>query len=58
LFHYPDVGALPAADAKEAIRQPVQGEGVAIDDDALTEIFVKARDYPYFLQEWATNPGI
>lgn len=52
LFHFPEVGALPEADAKEAIRQPVTSEGAAIDEDALTEIFLKTRGYPYFLQEW------
>lgn len=52
LFHFPEVGALPEADAKEAIRQPVTSEGATIAEDALTEIFVKTRGYPYFLQEW------
>lgn len=52
LFHYPDVGALPEGDAKAAIRQPVDDEGASIDDAALSEIFVKTRGYPYFLQEW------
>jgi hypothetical protein len=52
LFHYPDIGALTEADAKAAIQQPVNEEGAAIDDDALTEIFLKTRGYPYFLQEW------
>lgn len=52
LFHYPDVGALPEPDAKAAIRQPVNDEGAAIENDALTEIFLKTKGYPYFLQEW------
>jgi len=52
LFHYPDIGALPEADAKAAIRQPVNDDGASIDDDALAEIFQKTRGYPYFLQEW------
>ena len=52
LFHFPEVGALPEADAKDAIRQPVHSEGATIDEDALTEIFGKTRGYPYFLQEW------
>lgn len=52
LFHYPEVGALPVEDAKAAIRQPVNDEEANIDDDALTEIFVKTKGYPYFLQEW------
>lgn len=52
LFHYPEVGALPEADAKAAIRQPVNEEGAVIDEGALDEIFLKTRGYPYFLQEW------
>lgn len=52
LFHYPDVGALPEADAKAAIRQPVNDEGAVIDNEALSEIYQKTRGYPYFLQEW------
>lgn len=52
LFHYPDVGALPEVDAKAAIEQPVNDEAAVIDEDALNEIFVKTKGYPYFLQEW------
>jgi hypothetical protein len=52
LFHYPDIGALSESDAKAAIRQPVNDEGARIEDDALTEIFLKTQGYPYFLQEW------
>ena len=52
LFHYPEIGALPEADAKAAIRQPVNEEGAVIDEGALDEIFLKTRGYPYFLQEW------
>ena len=52
LFHFPEIGALSEADAKEAIHQPVSEEGVEISDDALTEIFRKTKGYPYFLQEW------
>ncbi len=52
LFHYPEVGALPEADAKDAIRQPVSEEGANIEEAALDEIYRKTRGYPYFLQEW------
>lgn len=52
LFHYPDVGALSEEDAKAAIRQPVNEEGAAIDEAALSEIYLKTKGYPYFLQEW------
>lgn len=52
LFHYPAVGALNDDDARSAIRQPIEDEGECIDDDAISEILVKTRGYPYFLQEW------
>ncbi|WP_215409652.1 ATP-binding protein [Janthinobacterium sp. JC611] len=52
LFHFPEVGALSEIDAKAAIRQPVNEEGAVIDEGALTEIFLKTKGYPYFLQEW------
>lgn len=52
LFHYPAVGPLLIDDAKTAIRQPVEGEGEHIDEDALNEIMFKTQGYPYFLQEW------
>ncbi|MFO0961700.1 MAG: ATP-binding protein [Phycisphaerales bacterium] len=52
LFHYPAVGALGEADAKTAIRQPIEGEGKGIDEDALDEILAKTQGYPYYLQEW------
>ena len=35
LFHYPAVGALEEKDAETAIRQPIEGEGEKIDDDAI-----------------------
>lgn len=44
--------ALSEKDAKDAIRQPVNDEGVNIEESALDEIFQKTRGYPYFLQEW------
>lgn len=52
LFHYPAVGALNADDAKTAIRQPVEDEGQGISDQALNEVLLKTKGYPYFLQEW------
>ena len=52
LFHFPAVGPLLSDDAKTAIRQPVEGEGQSISDDALKEILLKTQGYPYFLQEW------
>lgn len=48
LFHYPDLGALPEADAKAAIRQPVNDEGAIIDDGALTENFLQDKGLSLF----------
>lgn len=52
LFSYCNVGPLTEADAKKAIRQPIESEGANIDDEALDEIFFQTKGYPYFLQEW------
>ena len=52
LFSFPDIGALPEADAIKAIADPVRMAGEEIDADALAEIFKLTRGYPYFLQEW------
>lgn len=52
LFNYPPVGALDAAAATSAIRQPIESEEESIDDDAIALIIERTRGYPYFLQEW------
>lgn len=53
LFNFPDIGALSAADAAKALRDPAQAAGVEFQDKALKEVFRLTRGYPYFLQEWA-----
>jgi hypothetical protein len=52
LFSFPDVGALSAEDAAEALRAPAQAAGVTFEADALDEVFRLTKGYPYFLQEW------
>ncbi len=52
LFDYLAVGPLADEDAKDAIRAPVEREGVGIEEDALALIADKTKGYPYFLQEW------
>ena len=52
LFIFPKVDALPRNDAANAIRQPIEEEGMSIDDNVLQEIITKTKGYPYFLQEW------
>jgi hypothetical protein len=39
-------------DAKEAVQNPVQDQGVQFTEDALQEIIRQTKGYPYFLQEW------
>jgi hypothetical protein len=52
LFNFPDIGALSAADAAKALRDPARAAGVAFDQDALDEVYRMTRGYPYFVQEW------
>ena len=52
LFDFPEVAALSPADARSAIANPAQAEGVLIEDDALDAIVSQTKGYPYFLQEW------
>lgn len=52
LFDFPRLDALEEPDAWQAIRDPVEGEGGHICDEALREIYIQTRGYPYFLQEW------
>lgn len=52
LFDFPHLDALEEPDAWKAIRDPVEAEGANISNDALHEIYLKTRGYPYFLQEW------
>lgn len=53
LFRFPNVGALPAPDAREAVRKPVDDELAQIDEDAVTEILRVSERYAYFIQQWA-----
>jgi hypothetical protein len=52
LFDFPRLNALQEPDAWKAIRDPVEDEGAHISDEALQEIYLRTRGYPYFLQEW------
>ena len=52
LFDFPNVGALRAQDAKDALETPVRDEGVEFEPAALNRIINITEGYPYFLQEW------
>ena len=46
------IGLLDEAGAKAAIRKPLAGDGIVIDEDALSHAVRDGQCYPYFLQEW------
>lgn len=52
LFDFPEIGKLTTAAAKKALREPIEQEGAAVDDDALDNIVRTTEGYPYFIQEW------
>ena len=55
LFDFPEIGALSAQDAREAIVRPAERLGVEFQEDALDRIIEKTGGYPYFLQEWGKH---
>lgn len=52
LFDFPPIGALDAAAAARAIRQPIEDEEESISNEAVKKIVARTEGYPYFLQEW------
>ncbi|MCF8478929.1 MAG: ATP-binding protein [Rhodospirillum sp.] len=52
LFDYPRVGALEEVDAREALAEPIQCEGMDITEAAVREVIARTEGYPYFLQTW------
>ena len=52
LFEFVPIDRLDAAAAKAALTVPVHRAGVDYETEAVTEILVQTRGYPYFLQEW------
>ncbi len=46
------VGRLAVSAAEAALREPLAGENVAIDDDALAHVVAASHGYPYFVQLW------
>lgn len=52
LFEFPAIGPLSSADARKALKDPVEHAGVEFADDAIQEIIRLTQGYPYFIQEW------
>ena len=46
------IGRLDRTAAAEAVRRPLESEGVSISDDALSHIVRESDGYPYFVQLW------
>jgi hypothetical protein len=51
LFTFPRVGSLEGDDARKALTEPAQVEGVDFDDDAVDLAMRITQGYPYFIQE-------
>lgn len=52
LFEFPLIGPLPRADAKDAIRKPIEDAEESLTESALEAVADLTEGYPYFLQEW------
>lgn len=52
LFAFTEVGALSKTESVSAIRMPLEGAGVRIEDAAADFVFARSGGYPYFIQEW------
>lgn len=52
LFVFPEIGALSRENSIRAIRVPLAGANVRIEDDAAEFVFQRSGGYPYFIQEW------
>ncbi|GLO12829.1 ATPase [Pseudomonas putida] len=55
LFLYPEINALDAEAATQAVLKPILDEEASITEAALKEIVVRTKGYPFFLQEWAST---
>jgi hypothetical protein len=55
LFDFPQIGPLPASDARIAITKPANDLRVAFETRAVEQIVEETKGYPYFLQEWGKH---
>lgn len=52
LFAFTEIGALSKEDSIRAVRVPLEGANVRIEDAAAEFVFGRSGGYPYFIQEW------
>lgn len=62
-FHFVQVGALSSTDARAALAEPADREGVGFDERALDRLVDVSGGYPYFVQvfgdrAWRVAPGV
>lgn len=55
LFDFPVIGPLPPAAARLAIEKPIEDEGEAITERAVSQILQVTQGYAYFLQQWGSH---
>lgn len=55
LFDFPFLGPLEESQAREALVNPAEEEGVSFDEDGLSYLVAETQGYPYFLQEWGKH---
>lgn len=55
LFEYPEIGPLNFNAARAALVEPAMRLGVQYEEEALSDILIQTKAYPYFLQEWGKH---
>jgi AAA ATPase domain len=55
LFDFPEIGPLTPEASRQALSKPALEQGVSFNPDALEQILLVTRGYPYFLQEWGKH---
>ena len=55
LFDFPFIGPLTLEEARKALVNPAEDEGVEFAEDAVELVYQKTQGYPYFLQEWGKH---
>lgn len=55
MFEFPEIGPLNGPSARLAIVKPASAQGVQISEEAVAQILVESKRYPYFLQEWGKH---
>ena len=55
LFDFPEIGPLTDDAARQAIRKPLDDEGVEISEAALSQILLVTQGHAYFVQQWASH---